>query len=52
MKCGTTKTDGSSMAVCGWADHGSLGIAMFPNRPVDESADLLRTMRSSMQNSR
>jgi hypothetical protein len=52
MKCGSTKTDGSSMAVCGWADHGSLGIAMFPNRPVDESAELLRTMRQSMQNRR
>jgi hypothetical protein len=52
MKCGSTKTDGGSMAVCGWADHGSLGIAMFPNRPVDQSAELLRTMRQSMQKGR
>jgi hypothetical protein len=52
MKCGSTKTDGGSMAVCGWADHGSLGIAMFPNRPVDQSAELLRTMRKAMQNLR
>jgi hypothetical protein len=49
MKCGTTTTDGNGMAVCGWADHGSLGIAMFPNRKVDESAELLRTMRKAMQ---
>jgi hypothetical protein len=52
MKCGSTKTDGGSMAVCGWADHGSLGVAMFPNRPVDQSAELLRTMRTAMQNRR
>jgi hypothetical protein len=52
MKCGSTKTDGGSMAVCGWADHGSLGIAMFPNRPVDQSAELLRTMRKAIQNVR
>jgi hypothetical protein len=50
MKCGTTKTDGNPMAVCGWADHGSLGIAMFPNRPTDQSAELLRSMRKAMQN--
>ncbi len=50
MKCGTTKTDANPMAVCGWADHGSLGIAMFPNRPADESAELLRKMRKAMQN--
>ncbi len=50
MRCGTTKTEGTPMAVCGWADHGSLGIAMFPNRPVDQSAELLRTMRKAMQN--
>jgi hypothetical protein len=50
MKCGSTTTDGNQMAVCGWADHGSLGIAMFPNRPVDQSAELLRTMRKAMQN--
>jgi hypothetical protein len=49
MKCGSTTTDGNEMAVCGWADHGSLGIAMFPNRPVDQSADLLRKMRKAMQ---
>jgi hypothetical protein len=49
MRCGSTKTDSGSMAVCGWADRRSLGIAMFPNRPVDQSAELLRTMRNAMQ---
>jgi hypothetical protein len=50
MRCGFTKTDVGLMAVCGWADHRSLGIAMFPNRPVDQSAELLRMMRKAMQN--
>jgi hypothetical protein len=49
MRCGTTKTEGGSMAVCGWADRGSLGVAMFPNRSPDQAAGLLRTMRQAMQ---
>jgi hypothetical protein len=49
MQCGSTKTDGDSMAVCGWADSRSLGIAMFPNRPVDQASELLRSMRNVMQ---
>ncbi|GAA1795890.1 hypothetical protein HC028_18670 [Planosporangium flavigriseum] len=52
MKCGSTKTDTGAMAVCGWADQSSLGIAMFPNRSVDQSAELLRGMRKVMQQSR
>jgi hypothetical protein len=49
MKCGTTLTDDATMTVCGWADHGCLGVAMFPNRGVDESARLLLAMRNAMQ---
>ena len=49
MRCGSTQTDGGAMAVCAWADHGSIGLGMFPNRPVDQSAELLRTMRGSIQ---
>jgi hypothetical protein len=49
MKCGSTKSDDGDMAVCGWADHGSLALAMFPNRAVDESAGLLRDIRSAAQ---
>lgn len=45
MKCGTT----SDMTVCGWADHGSLAVAMFPGRTIDEAAELLRTLRSTIQ---
>jgi hypothetical protein len=49
MKCGTTKTDDGTMAVCGWADHGSLALAMFPNRTDDDAAKLLVEIRDKTQ---
>ena len=49
MKCGTTKTDDGDLPVCGWADHGSIALALFPNRSEQEAAGLLREIRSSTQ---
>jgi hypothetical protein len=49
MKCGTTKTEDGEMPVCGWADHGSLALAMFPKRTEAESATLLRELRDAAQ---
>ncbi|WIM97650.1 hypothetical protein ACTOB_001197 [Actinoplanes oblitus] len=49
MKCGTTKTETGDLSVCGWADHGSLALAMFPNRPESEAAPLMRQMRNAIQ---
>ena len=49
MKCGTTVTADGNMSVCGWADHGSLALAMFPNRPESESAKLLAQIRDATQ---
>lgn len=49
MKCGASAGAEDPMAVCGWADHGSVAIAMFPNRPIDESAVLLRAMRTDLE---
>jgi hypothetical protein len=50
MKCGTTPGDnGTTMAVCGWADSGSLAVALFPGRTVDQAAELLRQMRAGME---
>jgi hypothetical protein len=50
MKCGVARsqTDGD-MTVCGWADHGSLALAMFPNRPEPEAAPLMREIRAATQ---
>jgi hypothetical protein len=49
MHCGTTKTDEGDISVCGWADHGSLAVALFPSRGVDESAKLMLDFRTAME---
>ncbi len=50
MKCGTTPGDnGSTIAVCGWADNGSLAVALFPGRTIDQAAELLRQMRAGIE---
>ena len=49
MRCGNTSGEGGDFAVCGWADHGSVVMAMFPFRSVDESAALLREIRETIQ---
>ncbi|MFI7427622.1 hypothetical protein ACIBPB_11605 [Micromonospora sp. NPDC049836] len=49
MKCGTTNGDGGDFAVCGWADHGSVVMAIFPNRSVNDSAALFRRMREAIE---
>jgi hypothetical protein len=49
MKCGNTVSDGKEMAVCGWADHGSLALAMFPGRAESEAAPLMRQIREAIQ---
>jgi hypothetical protein len=48
MKCGNTSSGGNAMSVCGWADGGSLVIGIFLNRSVDDSAALLRQIRSEI----
>jgi hypothetical protein len=47
-RCGTMEQAGVSAVLCAWADHGSLVIGGFFNRPVDESAALLRQIRSEI----
>ncbi|WP_405430081.1 hypothetical protein [Micromonospora sp. NBC_00617] len=49
MKCGSTSGDGGDFAVCGWADHGSVVMAMFPGRSVTDAGALLRDLRGDMQ---
>ncbi|MDG4799143.1 hypothetical protein [Micromonospora sp. WMMD980] len=49
MKCGRTSGDGGDFAVCGWADHGSVAMGMFPGRPVDDAATLFRQIREGVQ---
>jgi hypothetical protein len=49
MKCGTTKSDDGDLAVCGWADHGSVALAMFPGHTASESAALLLQIRDATE---
>ena len=44
------QTDDGAMplTICAWADHGSWVIGLFFNRPLDESAELLRTIRGEI----
>jgi hypothetical protein len=49
MKCGDATSSDGAMAVCGWADHGSLALAMFPNRTVADSAPLMGRIRDGIQ---
>jgi hypothetical protein len=49
MKCGSTKSDDGDLTVCGWADHGSLALAMFTNRTEPDAATLLREIRQATQ---
>ena len=49
MKCGSTQMDNSPMAICGWADHGSIAVALFPGRSPSDAANLLRALRSAAE---
>jgi hypothetical protein len=49
MQCGVTKSDGTDLQVCGWADHGSLAVAMFLDRTATEAAGLMKDIRNATQ---
>nr|BFE65415.1 hypothetical protein GCM10020063_099410 [Dactylosporangium thailandense] len=49
MRCGTTKVDDADLTVCGWADNGSLGVALFSNSPVSDSAKSLVELRTAVE---
>jgi hypothetical protein len=49
MRCGTAEGSDTAMTICGWADYGSLALAMFPGRTTDESAALLRDLRAAVE---
>ncbi|RZU52543.1 hypothetical protein EV385_4414 [Krasilnikovia cinnamomea] len=48
-RCGRTATDDGDMAVCGWADHGSVALALFPRRSENEAADLILAIREAAE---
>ncbi|HET8683323.1 MAG TPA: hypothetical protein VFM54_15855, partial [Micromonosporaceae bacterium] len=50
MRCGRGRVEGRAVSVCGWADHGSMAVGTFPGRNVQDSAELLRTLRAALIN--
>jgi hypothetical protein len=49
VQCGSGTAEKVPVSVCAWADHGSLGIAGFYNRDVNDSAKLFLSVRNDMQ---
>jgi hypothetical protein len=47
LRCGQASGEDSTV-VCGWADHGSIGVAVFTGRSTEESAELLRGLRAAV----
>jgi hypothetical protein len=46
MKCATAHAADGDMTICGWADHGSIVLGLFPGRDIDDAAALLRDIRT------
>ncbi|SDT67863.1 hypothetical protein [Actinoplanes derwentensis] len=48
QRCGTGRLDGTSVVACSWADHGSLATVLLTRRSLEESADLVSRLRSTV----
>lgn len=49
MRCGVTVDKEGDIAVCGWADNGSLAVALFPGRPVGDAAKTMLQLRTAVE---
>jgi hypothetical protein len=47
-RCGVGRASGATVAVCAWADHGSLAIVLLTRRSVTDSAELTGRIRSAV----
>jgi hypothetical protein len=47
-QCGAGRYSGKTVSVCVWADHGSMGGAVFAGRGIATSGPLLQTIRQSI----
>ncbi|GAA0812360.1 hypothetical protein [Spirilliplanes yamanashiensis] len=48
LRCGVGRDGGAAVAVCGWADHGSLARVLLTRRSLDESAELVNLLRGAV----
>ncbi|WP_327008559.1 hypothetical protein OHA72_15685 [Dactylosporangium sp. NBC_01737] len=49
MRCGVTVDKEGEIAVCGWADNGSVAVALFPGRPVADAAKAMLELRNAVE---
>ncbi|MEV4515041.1 hypothetical protein AB0K00_39545 [Dactylosporangium sp. NPDC049525] len=49
MRCGVTVDKEGEIAVCGWADNGSVAVALFPGRPVADAAKAMLQLRDAIE---
>jgi hypothetical protein len=47
-ECGVGHSDGDTVVVCAWADHGSLATVLLTRRSLKESAELVGQLRSTV----
>ncbi|GHJ45452.1 hypothetical protein Cs7R123_27940 [Catellatospora sp. TT07R-123] len=47
VKCGSADSTDGQLAVCGWADNGSIALALFPNRTPAEATPLILQIRTT-----
>jgi hypothetical protein len=48
QRCASGRFRNAPAAMCAWADHGSIGVVLFPGREVDASAILLQEIRAAV----
>ncbi|WP_412541938.1 hypothetical protein R8Z50_05165 [Longispora sp. K20-0274] len=48
-RCGATTIDADKVPVCGWADHGSAGLMLFPGHTPEEAAAKFVALRDAVQ---
>jgi hypothetical protein len=50
MRCGTTPTDNNEeLPVCGWADHGSIGVALFLGHTLSDAEAMIKQIRPAVE---
>ena len=47
-QCGTGRLDGRAVTMCAWADHGSMGVGLFPGRSIEASSPMLQDIRGAI----
>lgn len=48
QRCTVGRADGTDVVLCGWADHGSIGSALFTQLSIEDSLALLGAFRTQI----